>query len=410
MSKTPVAGLPRSGELNTSDWAGHPKGSPGYRRILLALACAGVATFAQLYSTQAVLPLMAEDLAVPASQAALTVSLATIGLAAAVLPWSFVADRIGRVRAMAIAIAAATILGLLVPLSPFFEAVLVLRFLEGAALGGIPAVAMAFLGEEVHKSHTAMAAGSYIAGTTLGGLSGRLLAGPVGEALGWRAATGAVAVMAATAALMFVLLVPRPQGFSPSRRAGLRPAMRALVGALRERRLLALYAQAFFLMGGFVAVYNYLGFHLERDPFGLPTTMVSLIFLAYLAGTVSSRWAAELTSRWGRRRVLTAGIAVMITGILLTTVPVLAAILTGLVIFTAGFFAAHGIGSGWTGDLAPAARAQAASLYNLAYYLGSSVLGWAGGLVYESFGWVWMAGGVAVLATVMAAVAVVAHR
>ena len=48
-------------------------------------------------------------------------------------------------------------------------------------------------------------------------------------------------------------------------------------------------------MGGFVAVYNYLGFRLSGEPFSLPATAISLIFLAYLSGTVSARWAAGLT-------------------------------------------------------------------------------------------------------------------
>ena len=40
-------------------WTGHVRGSTDYRRLLGALFCAGVATFAQLYSPQAVLPLIA---------------------------------------------------------------------------------------------------------------------------------------------------------------------------------------------------------------------------------------------------------------------------------------------------------------------------------------------------------------
>lgn len=40
------------------------------------------------------------------------------------------------------------------------------------ALGGVPATAIAYLNEEVHRAHAAMAAGSYVAGTTLGGLAG----------------------------------------------------------------------------------------------------------------------------------------------------------------------------------------------------------------------------------------------
>ena len=390
-------------------WAGHRKGSAGYRRILAGLAFAGVATFAQLYSTQAVLPLIARGMEVTAAEAALTISLATIGLALTVLPWSFVADRVGRVRAMAWAISAATVFGLLAPLAPTFPVLLALRALEGMALGGIPAIAVAYLNEEITKAQAALAAGTYVAGTTLGGLAGRLLAGPVGELWGWRAAVLCVSAMAAVAAVLFLVLVPPARNFTPSPAGGLRGALATLGRHGRNPRLLAIYLQAFLLMGGFVAVYNYLGFRLSAAPFGLPATLISLIFLAYLSGTVSARWAAGLTARHGRRNVLIAGTVLMVGGLALTLTAHLVLILAGLLIFTGGFFAAHSIGSGWTGVIASGGRAQAASLYNLAYYLGSSVLGWAGGLLFQSLGWTALALGVMALAATTAAVTAVVH-
>src|SRR5438128_547345 len=126
---SPASSLTASAQL----WTGHAKGSRGYRRLLAALAFAGVATFAQLYSTQALLPRLSADLRIDAAQAALTVSLATLGLAVAVLPWSFVADRVGRVPAMTAGVAVATLLGLLAPLAPGIGVLLALRCLEGAA-------------------------------------------------------------------------------------------------------------------------------------------------------------------------------------------------------------------------------------------------------------------------------------
>ncbi|WP_255767949.1 MFS transporter [Pseudarthrobacter sulfonivorans] len=390
-------------------WTGHPKGSAAYGKILAGLACAGVATFAQLYSTQAVLPVIASDLQVTAAEAALTISLATVGLAITVIPWSFLADRIGRVKAMTWGISAATVLGLLVPLSPSFGMLLTLRLLEGMALGGIPAIAIAYLNEEVNRAHAAMAAGSYVAGTTLGGLAGRLVAGPAGELWGWRAAALAVSVLATAAAVLFLILIPRAKGFAATKAAGFRGALATLAGHLRNPRLVALYIQAFLMMGGFVAVYNYLGFRLSAAPFALPATLISFIFLAYLSGTLTSKWAGGLTARFGRRTVLLAGLVLMAAGLALTLTQVLAIILAGLVIFTGGFFAAHSIGSGWTGSIATTGRAQAASLYNLAYYLGSSLIGWSGGLLFQSLGWSALAVAVVVLTVLTAVTAAVVH-
>jgi MFS transporter, YNFM family, putative membrane transport protein len=368
-------------------WQGHPKGSAGYRRILLALLLAGIATFAQLYSVQGILPLLARDLRVSAAEAGLAISAATIGLALAVLPWSFVADRYGRVRIMGTAILAATILGLAAPLAPTFGLFLVLRFAEGAALAGVPASAIAYLNEEIARLSAAVAAGAYVAGTTLGGLLGRLLAGPLADWAGWRVAAMSVSAVAAAAAVGFLLLAPPPRGFRPIRAGSFGSMLGRLVLQLRDRRLLGLYAQAFLLMGSFVSAYNYLGFRLEAPPYLLPATAVALIFLAYLAGTVSSRWAAELSAALGRRRVLLGSIVLMLAGLAGTLAPALPIILAGLTVFTAGFFGAHSIASGWTGSLAVSGRAQAASLYNLSYYAGSSILGWAAGLVFQQAAW-----------------------
>lgn len=400
---------PESSENSPQGWVGHLKGTTAYSRVLAGLAFAGVATFAQLYSTQAILPLLAADQRVSAAAAALTISLATVGLAITVIPWSFLADRIGRVKAMTWGICLATALGLLVPLATSFGMLLALRLLEGMALGGIPAIAIAYLNEEVNKVNVAVAAGSYVAGTTLGGLAGRLVAGPAAELWGWRAATLAVSVLATVAAVAFLLLIPKARGFVAVRGAGFRGSMKVLAGHLGNVRLLALYLQAFLMMGGFVAVYNYLGFRLSAAPFGLPATIISLLFLAYLAGTITSRWGSGLTIRWGRRAVLLAGLALSVAGLALTLTTSLPVIIIGLALFTGGFFAAHSIGAGWTGAIATTGRAQAASLYNLSYYVGSSVLGWAGGLAFQAYGWTALASAVMVLACITAVSVAVVH-
>ncbi|WP_026174768.1 MFS transporter [Acaricomes phytoseiuli] len=384
-----------------SSWVGHPRGSSAYRRMLIALACAGIATFAQLYSVQGVLPLIAADLGVSAADAALTVSAATLGIAASVIPWSVAGDRFGRRRTMFCVVIAATSLALIAPLMPTLPALLALRFLKGAALGGIPALALTYLGEQVDRRHAGAAAGTYVAGTTIGGLLGRVVAGPVGDALGWRAGVFLVGLLAVTAALSFVLLAPREQGFQPGRSG---PGLgRKLLHNLQNPGLLALYAQGFLLMGGFVAVYNFLGFRLEEAPFFLPATITSLLFLTYLSGTFSARIAGGLSGRFRRGAVMAASTLVMIAGTALTMLEWLPAILLGLVILTAGFFAAHAIASGWVPLRATTGPAQASALYNLGYYAGSSVIGWVCGLVFQSAGW----NGLALAVTGLASIALV---
>src|SRR6185437_3159868 len=194
------------------EWAGHTRGSAAYGRLLAALACAGVATFAQLYSPQAVLPLISADLGVGAASAALMISASTVGLAIGVIPWSTLADRIGRVKAISISVTGATAVGLLVPFAPTYQLLLAGRFLEGLIVGGVPAIAVAYLTEEIDPAHAARAAGTFVAGTTIGGLAGRLLSSPVAEIAGWRIGVFTVAVLCGIASLGFVKLAPQPRG------------------------------------------------------------------------------------------------------------------------------------------------------------------------------------------------------
>jgi YNFM family putative membrane transporter len=71
-----------------------------------------------------------------------------------------------------------------------------------------------------------------------------------------------------------------------------------------------------------------------------------------------------------------------------------------LALFTLGFFAAHAVASGQVGQRATVAKAQASALYLCAYYLGSSVIGYAAGYIWEHAGWLPM---LAVLAALFVA-------
>lgn len=161
-------------------WAGHARGSREFQNIMLATFAVGVATFAQLYSIQGVLPALSRDLRINEAQSALSVSAATLGIAGSVLVWSALADRIGRLPAMKISLVATLIFGLAVSLAPGFESLMILRLFEGIAMGGIPAAAVTYLKEEVVPTHAALAAGMFVSGNTIGGLVGRMVAGPLG--------------------------------------------------------------------------------------------------------------------------------------------------------------------------------------------------------------------------------------
>jgi YNFM family putative membrane transporter len=161
-------------------------GTPAYRRLSLALVIAGLATFSLLYSVQSLLPVFAKEFKVSAGEASLVVSLATGAMAITLLVASVISDSIGRQQMMAASLFAASVLTLVSAVLPGWHALLLTRFLTGIACAGIPAVAMAYIAEEVHGDSIGGAMGLYIGGAAIGGMAGRLLASVVSDLLGWR--------------------------------------------------------------------------------------------------------------------------------------------------------------------------------------------------------------------------------
>src|SRR5580693_7049989 len=326
----------------------HRQGSSGFRRINFALFCAGLATFGTLYAVQGLLPSLSTAFHLSPAAASLAVSVATGALAMRVL--------------------------------------LVLRALQGLALAGIQAVAMSYLVEELHRDSFGFAMGLYVAGTGFGGMTGRLVAALVDDVAGWRWALAAVGAVALACTIVFYCTIVPSAGFQP--RPPRVPELAASIGrALTDAGLLGMFAAGFLLFSCFVTVYNYLGFRLLGPGFDLSRTVVGLIFVVYAAGSVSSAFAGRLADRFGRPRVLWITALITLAGLLLLAMGSVAAVIIGLVITTGGFFAAHSVASGWVSARSATLGVQGSAIYVFCYYLGSSVGGTVGGLVFSAGGW-----------------------
>ena len=185
---------------------------------------------------------------------------------------------------------------------------------------------------------------------------------------------------------MFWKILPASKHFRPS---SLRPKTLFINFRLhwRDQGLPLLFAQGFLLMGAFVTLFNYIGYRLMQGPWYLSQAVVGLLSVAYLTGTWSSPKAGAMTAKFGRGPVMVFSTAVMLAGVVLTVFSPLPIIFIGMLLFSAGFFAAHSVASGWIGRRARRAKGQASSLYLFSYYAGSSVAGTSGGFFWHSFGW-----------------------
>jgi MFS transporter, YNFM family, putative membrane transport protein len=360
-------------------------GGARFWRVSFALFLGSFATFALLYCVQPLMPLFTRAFSISPAAASLSLSAATAVLAVAMIFAGTLSDIVGRKAVMTASLAAAAAATLAASFAPNWTTFVALRALTGLALSGVPAVAMAYLVEEMDRSAIGLAMGLYIAGNTLGGMGGRLASAAIAEVGGWRGAVALVGLISLGCAAAFAFALPGERGAPHKTGAtALLPTIRA---HFNDPGLRYLFALGFLLMGAFVTTYNYIGFRLEAAPFSLSPTMIGLVYCIYLIGAVASALVGELAGRYGRRRVIGFAIVFMPLGVLMTLANNLWLTILGVGAITIGFFGGHSIASSWVGLRAETGRAQASALYLFFYYAGSSLAGSVGGWVFTLGAW-----------------------
>ena len=371
---------------NPSGWA--VPGSRIYWRINLALFLAGFSTFSLLYCVQPLMPMFAQQFQIGAAESSLALSLSTGCLALAILCAGALSEGRDRRWVMFGSMTLAATCNLAAALVNDWHTLLVARALAGLSLGGVPAVAMAYLADEIDPRGLGLSIGLYVSGTAFGGMAGRVGTSMLADVWSWHTALASLSVLDLAAALGFALLLPASRHAAVKRQGiPLARHLRIWRGQLTDPALPLLFMVGCLCMGVFVTIYNYAGFRLLAPPFGLSPTQIGLIFCAYVFGMAASSAAGGMADRLGQAPVLIAGVLATTVGVLLTLWPHLIGAIGGIVILTIGFFMTHAVASGWVGRMAGAHKGHAASLYLLAYYLGSSVLGSIGGWFWEHGGW-----------------------
>jgi YNFM family putative membrane transporter len=363
------------------------RGTSPYRRASLALFLSGFSTFSLLYCVQPLLPIFADEFSVSPAESSLALSLSTGFLAIAIVCAAAVSEGLGRRSLMSISLVGAAVLTIAAAFAPNWHLLLVIRALQGFVLGGVPAVAMAYLAEEIDPRGLGATMGLYIGGTAFGGMSGRVLTGIFAEYLTWRPAMFLIGAIGLAAAAGFIMLLPASRNFTRRPGFDVRFHLKAWLAHMRNPALPFIFAIAFLAMGSFVTIYNYAGFRLVAPPYDLNQTELGLIFTVYLFGIGSSSIGGMLGDRFGHFAVLLAGIAITAAGSALTLSSSLPVIILGIIVLTSGFFTSHSIASGLVGKLAKGTKGHASSLYMLGYYVGSSVMGSAGGWFFAIEGW-----------------------
>lgn len=355
-------------------------------RATMALCLGSFLVFINLYVPQPLLPELKAIYGVSTLGVSLLMSVATLSLALALLVFGPLSDAIGREGIMRITLLLAGGLSLALAVAPNFESLLLLRLAQGFVLGGLPAVAIAWMGDAFEKPALLSAVGLYIGANSLGGISGRIVGGTAAEIGGPQAAFVAVGVMTLIGCALFWRLLPTSRTFVP-KRFQLGRALTDLAGHLRTPVLLAAYC-----LGGinfliFINQYSYITFRLAAEPYQLAATGLGLIFLTYLGGTFGSTVSGRLARRFSPATCMMAGVVILMAGTAVTLSESLVLIIAGLTINAFGFFLAHSLASSWVGRYAQGARGSASALYLVFYYVGASLGGFWLEPFWQGAGW-----------------------
>jgi YNFM family putative membrane transporter len=368
---------------------------PGLR-ALLALFFAPAFIFANMYSTQAILPVLSREFSISAPTAGLTVSLLVLAVAIGSLFYGPLSDRIGRKPVMVSVSFLVIIPTLLCSLAPNFATLVVLRALQGLLLPGLTSVAISYVNEEFAGRDRGLAMGIYVSGLTLGGLFARGGSAALTGFYNWRVAMLAFALPTLIAALIMWRFLPdtkskknveeRTISLFPMDRSFLRQTLHDMVLHFRNRQLVGAFIIGFTSFFAFIGIFTYLPYYLTGPNFRLPTIALGLVYLLWLTGAFSPA-AGVVAGRIGSRRAIFFSLGLGAVGLLITLIPILPVVLSGLGLLTIGMFSTVPAVNLYLGEQATTAKGTAASMYLSLYYFGGSFGAVLPGLALIWEGW-----------------------
>ncbi|MDR9829801.1 MFS transporter [Vibrio sp. FNV 38] len=357
-----------------------------YYRVTLSVALGAFLIFCNLYLFQPMLPHLADLYSASAFEINWVFAVSSLVLSLSLIPWAVYSERNGRRKVMLISLFSLPVVGGIMVLSNELWLLVIARGLLGVCLAGYLAVGVAYLVEELNEGAFTHAIAVYVAANSIGGIAGRLLGGALLEWGGWSTSVLVMAVITLLGAVLVSLSLPVQTHFIPQRGL-LKHHNRQVIKHFSNKPLWSAM-----LIGGvnfalFVNLYTVMGFRLVAEPYQLPVSIVSMIFLCYLAGTFSS----SLTSKWmsfgSTRSGICLGTAVMLLGIIVAYIESISAMIAGLLLISFGAFFSHTLAYAWTSQMAKAGKATAVALYLVHYYIGGSLGGFWLIYCWQKMGW-----------------------
>ena len=353
----------------------------GTRNLAIVVYCT-VIGFAVLYSTQPLLPLLAEQWGRSINDTALLTTATMVPLALGPLFYGYILEHVSTKHMLTAAFGVLTLAQFAIANGPDYPLFFVLRSLQGLMLPAIFTALMTFSSAAGGQHETRKNITVYIAATILGGYCGRVISGFLTDLFDWQAAF----FFWAGAALLATWLTTRLAS-DPRLRLG-----KVHLAEIRDLARRPIYAEglisAFLLFFVFAAMLNFLPFHMRDNDPGISQSEIALVYTGYLIGIAISLASLRLVNLFGgERRTLVIGSSIYLVGTAAFALPGNGLAYASMLVFAAGMFTLHSVLSAFLNHLETERKGLINGLYVSAYYAGGALGSYFPGFLYQEYGW-----------------------
>jgi predicted MFS family arabinose efflux permease len=367
---------------------------------LFALALAGLVSGANLRMFDALLPSVAESFGVAPTIASVVVTAFTLAYGSSQLIHGPLADRIGKLRVVAIAsfIAAAASLGSMFVTS--LSGLTVMRFATGIGAGGMIPLALAWIGDNTPYDKRQATLGRFIGVILVGHVVGPVVAGALAHFVSWRAVFGIFTGLFLITGIV-LWQQHRKSAPLPARNKSTSGVFAVYRMVLCDRWVCTVLATVFIEGALFYGAFAYTGAYL-KERFGLSYFTIGAIIAAFglggMAYSLSVRW---LLRRLGEAGLVTTGSAMLLLCyLLLPWLPYWQPFVPLLVLAGVGFYMFHNTLQTRSTEMAPQARGTALSLHAFAMFIGQAagVAIFGAGIRASNYAWAFVIAGIGLYA------------
>lgn len=359
---------------------------PAFWKISILLGATSIFIFANLYSFQPILPVLAEEFKVSTTYISLTFSFSIIGLIIGLNIFGSLSDRLGRKNFIVISLFFSSLLLILIAYSDSLPLILTLRFFQGLATGALPASALAYLNEEISKQDQKFAVAFYIAANAIGGSLGRVMSGVITHYYSWNTTLLIFGSLGLFTAIIMQFVLPKSHLFTPSV-GSLRSTFSGIAYHLKNPTLRQYFLIGLIIQLTYSGIWTYLPFHLRNEPFFFSTATISSLYLVLLLGIPSAPTVTFLTRRLNLQLVLTLMLGLLSFGAFLTIFNHIFLIIIGTALLSFAMFAAHALAAALINMNASCYKSTASSLYFVAYYIGVAIGSTLFAPIWHFLGW-----------------------